>query len=158
MGKGAGTVLGIIGILLGAGGLTLGLISWFSLEEAYTQRSWYDYVDLDGLSTTTRENIYGLSITMNLKSDEILYVSFTCTVQLDGLWAEFYVYIDNSVTSGRTAVSRDGIAGYLRYTAAIQHINNTLTGGDHTITVRAYTDDPGTLARDCVLFVQTLKS
>jgi len=106
----------------------------------------------------TGQNIDGLSITMNLKSGEILYVSFTCTLRCEGYWAEFYIYIDNSITSGRTSISRESVGGYLHYSAAIQHINNTLTVGDHTITVWAKTDDSGTLAEDCVLFVQTLKS
>ena len=155
MAKGRGAILGIIAILLGATGLGFGLVSWLSLGQVSVQNSWYDTKALDSVSQTGAY-INDLSITMNLGSGETVYVLFTCTVECSGYWAEFYIYIDGIRTNGHTRVSRDSVAGYLDFSAAIQHINNTLSAGAHTINVWGYTDDFDTDALDCVLFVQTL--
>ena len=66
------------------------------------------------------------------------------------------LYIDNIRTDGHTRITRENVGGYLDYSAAIQHINNTLAVGAHTITIWAITDDVSTDAMDCVLFVQTI--
>ena len=155
MAKSAGTVLGIIGILLGAGGLGFGVISWFSIGQVPIQQSWHDSVESSGLSST-RQDISDLSITMTLGAGQSIYVSFTCTVECSGYWVYLYIYIDNLFTGDQIKISRDGVAGYLYYSASIQHINNTLTAGAHSITVWAQTDDVGSIVRDCVLFVRTL--
>ena len=155
MAKGRGAILGIIAILLGASGLGFGLVSWLSLGQVSVHNSWYDTKALDSVSQTGAY-INDLSITMNLGSGETVYVLFTCTVECSGYWAEFYIYIDGIRTNGHTRISRDSVPGHLDYSAAIQHINNTLSAGAHTITVWAHTDDFDTDATDCVLFVQTL--
>lgn len=155
MAKGRGAILGIIAILLGASGLGFGLVSWLNLGQVSVRQSWYDTKDVDSVSETGAY-IDDLSITMNLGSGETVYVLFTCTVECSGLWANFYIYIDDIRTNGHTRVSRDDVAGYLYFSVAIQHINNTLSAGAHTITVWGHTDDFDTDVLDCVLFVQTL--
>ena len=153
MGKG-GTALAVIALLLGAAGLGFGLMSWLNIGQSANE--WYDYVDLDGISSTNVEAISGLSVSASVESGESLYISFTGTLRCDGLWAVFYIYIDNLITSGRTRTSRESVGGYLYYSVAIQHINNTLSPGTHTVTVWAETDDVGTQISDCVLFVQAI--
>ena len=155
MGKGGGIALGVIALLLGAAGLGFGVINWLNIGQP-SQNYWNDYVDVDGLSTTTSEPISGLSISASVDSGQKLYISFTGTLRCDGLNAEFFIYIDNLITSGRTHITRDSVAGYLYYSVAIQYVNDTQTPGTHTITVWAISDDPGTQISDCVLFAQTI--
>jgi hypothetical protein len=155
MAKNAGTVLGIIAILLGATGLGFGVISWLDVGQVSVRQSWYDTKDLHSVSISGA-TITDLSVTMTLNTGQSVYVSFTCIARCDGLWVDLYVYIDNSRTDGHTRVSREGVGGYLDFSAAIQHINNTLATGSHTITIWAQTDDSNTVVLDCVLLVQTL--
>ena len=155
MAKSAGTVLGIIALLLGATGLGFGVMSWLDVGQISVRHSWYDFEDSQSVSLSGAA-LTDLSITMTLNAGEVLYVSFTCTARCDGLWVDLYVYIDNIRTSGHTRITRDGVGGYLDYSAAIQHVNNTLAAGSHTITIWGHTDDFSSYALDCVLFVQTL--
>lgn len=155
MAKGSGKVLGIIAILLGATGLTFGVISWVNVGQVSVKQSWSDTKDLHAVSTTGAE-ITDFSVAMSLNTGESVYVLFTCTVRCDGFWVELYVYIDGIRTSGHTRISRETVGGYLDYSAAIQHVNNTLAVGTHSITIWARTDDSNTVILDCVLFVQTL--
>jgi hypothetical protein len=154
MGKGSGIALGVIALLLGAAGLGFGLINWLNIGQP-SQNQWYDYVDVDGLSST-RSPINGLSVSSSVQSGQKLYVSFTGTLRCDGTYAEFFIYIDNLITPGHAEITREGVAGYYFFSVAMQHVNDTLTSGTHTVTVWAITDDPGTQISDCVLFVQAI--
>ncbi len=155
MAKSTGTVLGIIALLLGATGLGFGIVSWVNVGQVSVRQSWYDTDDLQSVGTGVA-TITDLSITMTLNAGESVYVLFTCTVRCDGLWADIYVYIDGIRTNGQTRITRITVGGYLDYSASIQHINNTLAAGSHTIAIWALTDDVSTDLLDCVLFVQTL--
>lgn len=151
----SGAVLGIIGILLGAGGLTFGVLSWFSVTQVPVKNSWYDYIDYDGLNPSGEE-IAGLSISMTINTGEMLYVSFTGTLKCEGMLDEFYVQIDGISTTGYDKVTRDSVAGYEYFPLSIQYFNATVAAGAHIITVWADTDDSGSVVYDCALFVQTL--
>jgi hypothetical protein len=160
MGKG-GAVLGIIGILIGASGLGFGLLSWIQLEQlsvdpGYSSRTWYDYVDYDGIGSSG-EGIAGLYISFNLTSGEYIYVSFTCIFQCDGYTAELRILIDDNPTSGYTRETRDSVGGWDWFSMSIQHVNDTLSVGTHTIAVWAKGSDPSNNVQNCVLFVQTLQ-
>ena len=118
--------------------------------------TWYDYVDSDGIGSSG-EGIAGLFLTINLTSDEYLYISFTCTFECDGLIAEIRILIDDAVTNGYAKETRDSNAGWEWFSMAIQHVNNTLAAGTHTISVWARGSDPSNYVTNCVLFVQTIQ-
>jgi len=151
----SGAVLGIIGILLGAGGLAFGVLSWFSVGQVPVKSTWHDHIEWSSLSTTGA-NLNGLSISMTLNAGEILYVSFTGTLECSGMLDMFYVRIDNKSTTGYDKVTRDSIVGWEYFPLSIQYFNATVAAGAHTITIWAITDDPGSSVDDCSLFVQTL--
>ena len=151
----SGAVLGIIGILLGAGGLAFGVLSWFSVAQVPVKNSWYDYIDYSSLSVTGA-NLNGLSISMTINTGEILYVSFTCTLKCEGLLDEFYIQIDGISTTGYDKATRESVGGYEYFPMSIQYFNATVAAGTHVITVWEDTDDSGSVAYDCALYVQTL--
>jgi hypothetical protein len=151
----SGAILGIIGILLGAGGLTFGVLSWFSVEQVPIKNTWYDYIESDGLGTTG-EVIDGLSISMTLDAGQMLYVSFTGTLRCDGMLDEFYIQIDGISTTGYDKVTRASVAGWEYFPLSIQYYNASVVAGAHVITVFVDNDDSGSAVYDCALFVQTL--
>lgn len=151
----SGALLGIIGILLGAGGLTFGVLSWFSVGQVPVKNTWYDHIDYSSLSSSGA-NLNGLSISMTLNAGEMLYVSFSGELKCEGMLDVFYIQIDGISTTGYDKKTRDGFAGYEYFPLSIQYFNATVAAGAHTITVWADTDDSGSGVYDCALFVQTL--
>lgn len=151
----SGAILGIIGILLGAGGLAFGVISWFSVQQVPVKNTWYDYIEYDGLSSIV-EPIDGLSISMTIDAGQILYVSFTGTLRCDGMFNEFYIQIDGISTTGYDKVTRASVAGYEYFPLSIQYFNASVAAGAHIITVLSDNDDSGSAVYDCALYVQTL--
>lgn len=151
MAKSLGPILGILGIIVGACGLDIGIMMWVN-----TPKYWYDQVDVSYPSSSTRQALTGLSISATIGAGEVIYVSFTCTLRLDGSSCEFYIYIDNHATDAYASQTRFDVSGYYYYSIAIQYINNTLSAGVHTITVWALGNDAGNVAYNCVLFAQTV--
>jgi len=151
----SGKALGIIGIILGAAGLGFGLLSWINIIQTPTQGSWHDYTESSSLSLN-RVQIYELSISMTLGAGQAIYVSFSCRVSCHGVRDTFYIYIDDIYTGAQTWVSRDSAVGWEYLFASMQHVNNTVASGAHTVSVWAETDDPGSSVSDCLLFVQTI--
>jgi hypothetical protein len=147
MGKG-GIVLGLIGILIGAGGLVFGFIAWSSLNtiqigDDENIETWYtiDNSTYNVAPAATVLELVNNTISFDLTSTASVYMSFTCKAEiitLGGTSSVFFFFkVDGvNVISPMTEVGNlNGGSTEDYFSVNIQHFIESMTAGSHNITV-----------------------
>ena len=163
MGKGA-AVLGLIGILIGTGGLTFGIIGWSSsLNFNNLNNTFYSQNDgpfaINPAFTVLK--IPNLNVSFTLSSSASVYLSFTChasiTAASGSSTAFFYFAIDGILYNtiyNRVGTYQGGSTTDL-FAVHLQHVITSMATGSHNITIRVSTDNTGNFLTDMTLYVQT---
>jgi hypothetical protein len=159
MGKG-GTILGIIGLLIGAGGLGMGLINWTAQSQV---RIWNDYepnyFTAPDLSFETIPNLY---VIVDLSSPVQLYVTFSASTKIlpsPGNFADilFYFMVDGTrLLNPYTRVGPyDGTSTYEYLSVCLQYFNALFPAGRHNISIAYFSETGGNVIRECLLTAQS---
>ena len=170
MGKG-GVVLGLIGILIGAGGLVFGFIAWSSLNTIQTQigdtgnvDTWYvtDYTTFPVSPAATVLELTNLTISFELTSAASVYMSFTCQTKISdpgsGTYSVFFLFkvdgvrLDNPVAqvgSTNSGSSTD------YFSVNLQHSIENMIAGSHNVTVEVSSGTDVNEISEMTLFVQS---
>ena len=170
MGKSSGVALALISLLIGAGGLGIGAYSYFTfgariadLEDRSIKGIWYEEFLEDWSPTVidTNETIPNLSITFQVKEGESVYFLFI---------SRAIIYTNPGHTYLRFTFSIDGtildapftIAGgynvdesFLYIPVALQYSTDTLTAGNHTVSVIVLKNYGLNFIRQSTFLVQT---
>jgi hypothetical protein len=156
MGKG-GIIIGILGLLIGAGGLSLGLLTFI---EQGKQDFWYDYKE--AIYTPTAFDYYtvpDLYVIVELDAPATIRILFTTSTKIlpDPItFADmiFYFWIDGSrlFDPFTRAGPYQGDATYQYYPVTLQH-SQILTAGVHNISIVVFSETPGNLMRSSCLSV-----
>jgi len=171
MGRG-GTVLGLIGLILGAGGLGLGGFAWLSVSNLENQvknyceqTTWYRENGTTFVCNPphTYLTFSGLTIEFELGLNESVYFSFMAwshTEQVAG-WSLIRVYfrVDGILDTNQYAevgtYNGDEIVNFM---IPLQDVRQDLSIGVHTVTVVVYGTYAGNYISRSSLFVQRLTS
>ena len=146
MGKG-GTILGLIGVLLGAGALGFSFIIWTSQPTQQTEYTpgeiWYRYYediyDVDTINTYLP--IPNMTLSIELSGVSSIELLFTCLAYTDGIVGRsdliFNYYIDQTIVSNPTARvgTYDGNPTTYFHTVSFRYFSEDWTIGTHNITV-----------------------
>jgi len=168
MGKG-GSILGIIGILLGAGGLGFGFIAWNNQTNMQAslavQDIWYQY-DGDFFSVNpidTLLQIPNMSIVFDLVTAASIHILFTCRavispIPTDYSGISFYFIVDGIwLTEPRQDVgSWEGSSTTDYFSVAFQHFIPSFSSGTHNITIMVYSESNPNSVRYCSLTIQSI--
>ena len=168
MGKG-GIILGLIGILLGAGGLGFGIMAWnnqnimqanFSVPDIWYQ---YDGDSFQGNPIDTYLHIPNMSIVFDLATTASIHILFMCRaiiypIPTDYSGMSFYFNIDGiRLTEPRADVgSYEGISTVDYYSVALQHFIPSFSSGTHNISVMVYSESNPNWVWYCSLTIQSL--
>ena len=167
MGKG-GTIIGIIGILLGAGGLGFGFIAWNNQNSMQAnlaaQDIWYQY-DGDffiGNPIDTYLQIPNMSIVFDLATTASIHILFMCKaiispIPTDYSGMSFYFNIDGIRLTGPRADigSYEGTSTTDYYSVALQHFIPSFSSGSHNISVMVYSESNPNSIYFCSLTIQS---
>jgi len=171
MGKSSGVALAFISLLIGAGGLGIGAYSYFTfgtriadLEDRSIKGIWYEE-SLEDWSPTvidTNETIPNLSITFQVKEGESVYFLFISRAiiykhSLDQSYLRFTFSIDGNILHAPFTVAGgyDVDEVYLYIPVALQYSIDTLTAGNHTVSVIALKSFSSNFIRQSTFLVQT---
>jgi hypothetical protein len=162
----SGTILGIIGLILGAGGLGLGGYAWISVSRVENQVSdfseqstWFRYneTNLDCIPFNP-VTFSGLTIEFNLGMNESVYFSFMAQAHLepDSGWSQITVYfrVDDLIDSDHYATVGLYNGGYATLMITLQHKRYDLSLGMHNVTVVIVGNKLGNYIYRSSLFVQ----
>jgi len=168
MGKG-GSILGIIGILLGAGGLGFGFLAWSSQNSMQAnfaaQDIWYQYDENTFIVNPpfTYLHIPNMSIVFNLVATASVHVLFTC---LAGIFAEpteyagitFYFSVDGvRLTQPWVHVGTlEGSSLVDYFSVSLQHFIPSFSSGAHNISVMVYSAETVNYVGVCSLTIQSV--
>jgi len=168
MGKG-GSILGIIGILLGAGGLGFGFMAWSTQNSMQAnlaaQDIWSQY---DGDSFTvnpayTYLEIPNMSIAFDLTATASIHILFTCSevifpVPSDYSSISFFFKVDGiRLTAPRVDVgSIDGGSIVDYFSVVFQHFIPSFSPGAHNISVMVFSRVTTNYVRYCSLTIQSI--
>jgi len=168
MAKGA-AILGIIGILLGAGGLGFGFIAWnnqINIQQPIdTHVILYQY-DQDifyGNPENTYLPVNNMSIVFNIAKTSSVFVLFTCRAATYAsssnyarIWFYFALngvrYSDPSAQVG----SSYGTSNIDFHSVALQHLFKSLSSGTHNISIIIYSQEDQNYIYKCALSLQIL--
>ncbi len=149
MGKG-GVVLGILGLLLGAGGLGFAFIVWNNqnsirsqLVGVAPQNIWHRYYEdiFDVDLTSTYMTIPNMSISIDLTTKASILLSFTCTALITGNLGRsdvmIYYYIDEVLISNPNARAGGYAGNYSSYfhSVSLDYFSEGWTAGTHNISM-----------------------
>ena len=168
MGKG-GSILGIIGILLGAGGLGFGFIAWNTQNSMQAslaaQDIWYQY---DGDSFTVDPgfaylHIPNMSIVFDLATTASIHILFTCSAAIYPEPTEFAgISFFFSVDGIRLLEPQVDVGPYegsstIDYcSVTLQHFVPSFSSGTHNISVMVFSEDTTQSVRYCSLTIQSI--
>ena len=163
-----GTGLAIFALILAIGGIGIGAFSYITLmgvqQAPGINRTYYDE-RIAAYTTPAEDSWYtipGISITFQVESGESVYFMFTCKAFLDPVSAimrmHFVLKIDGirlyktQMTVGPTTAS----VSECFFSVALQHVNNTLGAGSHTVDVETMREvSSSSYVDNSVLLVQT---
>lgn len=163
MAKG-GIVLGVIALLLGAGGLGFGLITWINQQSTQLTQSppefWYDYKEeIYTPPDLIYVNVPDLYVIVELVDAAMVHLLFTASSRIlpDTLgFADmlFYFWIDGvQLTDPFTrAGPYQGDATYQYYPVVLQH-SQILAAGIHNISITVFSETAGNFIRSSCLSV-----
>ncbi len=172
MGKGS-TTLGILALILAAGGLGLGGLAWISLSRVETQlvnfseqSAWYKFngTTLNTDPTYTYLTFTGLTIQFELGPEESVYFSFTSRAHTEAVvsaWSRIIVYfrVDGVIQTDPIAeVGMYDGAFTINHMLHLQIVRTDLLAGVHTVTVVIYGDSTANYIWDSTLYVQKLSN
>ena len=163
-----GTGLAIFALILAIGGIGIGTFSYITLlgvqQAPGVNRTYYDE-RIAAYTTPAEDSWYtipGISITFQVESGESVYFMFNCKAFLDRVsaitWMHFRLIIDGfSLEKTRATVGpTGGTASEYYFSVAIQHVNNTLGAGSHTVVVETMRETSfSSYIDNSVLLVQT---
>ena len=168
MGKG-GSILGIIGILLGAGGLGFGFIAWSTQNSMQAnlaaQNIWSQY---DGDSFTvnpayTYLHIPNMSIAFDLPATASIHILFTCSAvifpapSVSSVISFFFKVDGVQLTAPRVDVgSTDGGSIVDYFSIVFQHFIPSFSSGAHNISVMVFSGVTTNYVRYCSLTIQSV--
>lgn len=166
MGRGS-TILGIIGLILGAGGLVIGGYMWISFSSLENQvanltdqTTWYRYNGTSFNSDPAYNYIpfNGLTIEFTLGANESVYFKFMATAHLEPSigWSRIYAYFRvNSITdTNHIAIVGLNNGEMASLMITLQHKRYDLSPGEHTVTIVIYGTSTGNYIYYSSLFVQ----
>jgi len=162
MGKGS-AVLGVLVLILGAGGLGLGGFAWFSVSNIDTQvNSWTKFVDPAFICNPSSSylTLTGLTIDFVLEPGDSVYFSFTSTahvVSIGSGWFTITVFFSVDGISQTEPIAQVGMyAGdfLILFTLHLETVRTDLSPGMHNVTVVINGESTGNYIFDSVLFVQ----
>jgi hypothetical protein len=150
MGKG-GVVLGLIGLLIGAGGLTLGLITFIGQQR---MDFWYDYEEAQYYPPDLEyQTIADLYVIVDLDAPSTLHILFTTSTRIlpnPASFADiiFYFWIDGVrlLDPITRAGPYEGDATYQYYPVALQHLQ-AFSAGTHNISIVVWSETAGNMIR-----------
>jgi hypothetical protein len=160
-----GSTLFIILLLLVAGGLGYWNYTMYQSIQALEHRIYYDN-RLGSYTSPAEDQWYDvpdLSISVQIKSGEIIYILFTCEAALTPVSAvtymHFIVKIDqNPIYASVTSVGGTGIVSTNnKYSVTLQYVNSTLSTGAHSIGIMTERECSGSI-QQCVLSGQIISS
>jgi len=169
MGK-AGSVFGIIGMLLGAGGLGFGFIAWngqnaikSEINELTGQNIWYRYYDstFDVSPINTYLTIPNMSISIDLTATSSILLSFTCTALIYGNLGRsdvmIYFYIDGVLISYPSARVGGFAGNYSSYfhSVALDYFSEGWSVGIHNISMYVRSTVVTNDLQNCRLTIQS---
>jgi hypothetical protein len=164
-----GVVLGLIGILIGAGGFVFGVIAWSSLNTIQTQidnvnniETWYnsDNTTFAVSPSATVLELTNLTISFELTSTASVYMSFTCMAEiqpLGGTSAVFFLFKVDGVllTSPAIYVGTVNAGTTVEFFSVnLQHNLENMNSGIHTITPQVSSNTNVNSITEMALFVQ----
>ena len=163
MGKG-GVVLGLLALLLGAGGLGLGVINFMNQPFIYHPRVFYSYYNSEFYPSPvlTYEPVTNISIIFDIVDPVSIHLLFTCSARCFGDLAifsdMFFYFMINDVqqtdmpwarTGGHKSSSDSDYS-----TVALQHFFTVTTPGTYNITVVALKEKAGNFIRESSFLIQ----
>jgi hypothetical protein len=166
MGKGS-AILGIIGILIGAGGLVFGFLAWDSVRKIQTNQKVNEvwYAENNGPFTVTPAftviELSFLNITFELDSESSVYFSFTCWAEItpDVSYSSIFFFFRmdgaNIVNPFTRVGNNQGGSSNDYFSVSLQHFIENLVAGSHNITLGVSTESAGGILTDMTLFVQS---
>jgi len=160
MAKG-GVILGIIALLLGAGGLGFGIINWMNQPEPH----WYSYHDNEFYPSpiATYLPIPNISITFSLDKPMSLHLLFTCSARCLGDPISFsdliFYFMINDIRQINMPWARVGSyesnTNYEYYSVSLQHYIEAFPAGTYNITVVVLTERVGNFIRESSLWIRS---
>ncbi len=170
MGKG-GAILGLIGLILGAGGIGLGGFAWLTVSNLETQllnfgvqTTWYK--ENDTAFVCNPPNTYltfsGLTIEFELGVNESVYFSFMAWAHTEGItlaWSRIWVYfrVDGVIDTDQHAeIGTFNGVGTVNFMIPLQDVRYDLLAGVHNVTVAVYGTSSANYISDSSLFIQKL--
>ena len=147
MGK-AGTAIGIIGMLLGAGGLGFAFVVWNGQNAIVSDinelrniwaRYYEDIFDVDIINTYIP--IPNMSLSINLASKASILLSFTCRAGISGNLGRsdviIYYYIDEVIISNPSARVGGFAGNYSTYfhSVSLDYFSEGWSAGIHNISM-----------------------
>jgi len=168
MGKG-GSILGIIGILLGAGGLGFGFLAWNTQNSIQAslaaQDIWYQY-DGDFFHVNpidTYLQIPNMSIVFDLATTASIHMLFVCRAiilpdPIDYVGISLYFNVDGvRLTEPRADIgSYEGSSTSDYYSVALQHFIPSFSSGTHNISVMVYSEGTPNSVWFCSLTIRSV--
>jgi len=171
VGKG-GTVLGLIGVLLGAGGLGFAFIIWNTqnilksqIIGVTPQDIWYLYNDdtFDVDLPLTYMPIPNMSKSIDLTTQTSIYLLFTCTALITGNLGRsdvmIYYYIDETIISypiARVGGNAGNHSSYI-HSVSLQHYIEGWSVGSHNISMFARSTVDTNSLQYCRLTIQSFR-
>jgi hypothetical protein len=170
MGKG-GTILGLIGILIGAGGLAIGFIAWSSMTAIQTELNNYDsihntfYTNNSGPYTVTPAftvlEIPNLNITFELSTPASIYLSFACYAEITpsgGTSSVFFFFnidgVDILSTISRVGSFQGGSTDDY-FSVNLQLVIENMAMGSHNVSVSVSTEATVNVLSYMTLYIRT---
>ena len=162
-----GVVLGLIGILIGAGGLVFGVIAWSSLSTIETQienvDTWYknDNTTFAVSPAATVLELTNLTISFELTSAASVYMSFTCMAEifpLGGTSSVFFFFKIDGVLFTSPVINVGNInSGSTReyFSVSLQHYIEDMNAGIHNVTPQVSSATDVNFISEMTLFVQS---
>lgn len=182
-GKSSGIVIGIIGIIIGAAGVGIGGYAFVTLraeiddlgrkmddleeeleEKSSVQRTWY-IENLDIYYTTleaTYDTLPYSTITFSLRENEVVYFLFTGRAYIwKKAFANSYISVQFIIDGVRKYSPYSLVGGYnlgasyVNIPVVLQHSNDTLSIGTHTVSMSIFIRNTDNSLSDYSLLVQT---
>ena len=161
--------LGVIALILAAGGLGLGGFAWISVSNIETQsvqNTWYKFngTSFNSDPSGTYLTFTGLTIEFELSLSESVYFSYTCRVHTEavpGGWSRITVYfkVDGIMQSDPHAQVGMYMGDFsINYMVHLQNVRNDLSAGTHNVTVVIWGDSTGNYVYQSTLFVQKVST
>ena len=164
MGKG-GTLLGILGILLGAGGLGFGFINFVNQPTIPNEPQWYSYYETP--FTPSPSLLYfpipNISIVFELSTPMSLHLLFTCSAKCFGnplSYSDlFFYFVINDVQQTdfpwtRVGAYKANLTEAEYYSVSLQHFD-VFAPGVYNITVVVLSEQVGNFIRESTLWIRS---